>query len=88
VSGERDDPVVGLDIQNSGGGRGVEITSGGSNGLPSVGAESTLVVPSGRSGIGTRIVQNGLGIGMKIVQTGPGVGFKSTVIAGKKTEDN
>ena len=68
------EPIVGLDIQNSCGGVGMDIQNTGS-----LGAESVVQATNGQSVIGTRIGQTGPGIGMKIVQNGPGVGFRSVV---------
>jgi hypothetical protein len=82
----KDEPVVGTDIQNSGGGIGLDIQSNGTPEYPSFGGESIVQVPQGQSAIGTRIVQNGPGMGMRVVQSGPGVGFRSVVIVGKPDE--
>lgn len=79
---EKSGLIVGTDIDNSGGGVGIEINSSGNNGAPSVGGESIVHVPAGQSAIGTRIIQRGPGTGLKVIQNGPGVGFRSVVIVG------
>ncbi|MDR6904268.1 hypothetical protein [Rhizobium miluonense] len=77
---EKAGPIIGTDIDSSGGGVGLEINSSGSNGVPSVGGESIVQVPEGKSAIGTRIINRGSGGGLKVTQTGPGVGYSSRVI--------
>ena len=79
----KDEPTVGTDIQNSGGGIGLDIQSHGKPGAPSFGGESVVQVSPGQSAIGTRVVQTGPGVGMRVVQSGPGIGFRSVVVVGK-----
>lgn len=79
-------PLIGTDIESSGGGVGLDINSIGSAQSPSLGGESIVVAGPGQSAIGTRVVQNGPGIGMRITQTGPGTGFRSVVTIGKPDE--
>ncbi len=80
-------PIVGLDIANSGGGIGMDVQSNGISGMPSVAAESVVKAQSGRTVIGTRIVQAGSGIGLRVVQNGPGTGFRSSVTVDGPSSD-
>ena len=75
--------VVGLDIENSGGGTGMEINSHGTPSAPSVGAVISATGIPGQSVTGVRVTQNGPGTGMRVVQTGPRVGMRVVVTAPK-----
>ncbi len=77
--------IVGLDIQNSGGGVGVDIRSNGTIAEPSMGGQSIVEADEERTAIGTRVIQSGPGTGLSIVQNGPGVGFSSSVVVGKRS---
>lgn len=83
MSDKKIEPIIGTDIQNSGGGIGLDIQSVGTPEAPSLGGESIVHAQPGQSAIGTRIVQSGSGVGMRVVQSGPGVGFRSVVMSTK-----
>jgi hypothetical protein len=58
-------PVAGVEIVNSGGG---------------VGSEVSVVPPAGGSAVGVRSIVTGPGAtGLKVIQNGPGIGLKVTV---------
>jgi hypothetical protein len=80
VKGQSQPPVIGHDVQSSGGGVGESIVNSG----PGVGGDVGVTVPAGTSAIGTRVIQNGPGTGLVVIQNGPGVGFRSSVTVGPK----
>lgn len=69
--------LFGINVENSGGGTGMEILGGGEPG--SIAHEISLTPQPGQGATGLRVVQSGPGTGMRIVQSGPGTGLKISV---------
>jgi hypothetical protein len=81
-------PVVGLDVNNGGGGVGMDIQSTGQPGAPSVGLEHIVHAQPGQDVVGMRVTQTGQGTGVRVVQNGPGIGMRVGIVIGDKKDGN
>jgi hypothetical protein len=83
---EKKVPLVGLDVNNSGGGVGMDIQSTGQQGAPSVGLDHIVHAQPGQDVVGMRVTQTGPGTGVRVVQNGPGTGMRVGIVIGDKKD--